>query len=343
MFHTEPTTIVAIIAVIIGIILLASGLRTIRPTTRAVIERFGKYTRFRPPGITWVFPGIEKMYTVNITEQMTDATQQEIITLDNLNAIVDAQVYFKVRPDEQSVKASFYSVNNYERQIVALTRTTLRNVIGSKNFAEVNSKRGLLNTEIRETMEESVLAWGVEITRCELKQISPPQDVQETMNRVLKAQNEKEAAIDYANAKETEADGERRAAIKLAEGKKRSVILNAEGMKESMMLKATGEAQAIIRVAEAKAKEIEVINIAAQEHFKDNAVVLKTLEVNETALKNNSKIILTNKGMNPSLIIGGDSEGRIIPVDTKKSEPTISYSKGSKKKENLSLGDEEID
>jgi len=109
------------------------------------------------------------------------------------------------------------------------------------------------------------------------------------MNRVLKAQNEKEAAIDYANAKETEADGERRAAIKLAEGKKRSVILNAEGMKESMMLKATGEAQAIIRVAEAKAKEIEVINIAAQEHFKDNAVALKTLEVNEAALKNNIK------------------------------------------------------
>ncbi len=301
MFHTEPTTIVAIIAVIIGIIFFASGLRTIRPTTRAVIERFGKYTRFRPPGITWIFPGMEKMYTVNITEQMTDATQQEIITLDNLNAIVDAQVYFKVRPDEESVKASFYSVNNYERQIVALTRTTLRNVIGSKTFAEVNSKRGLLNTEIRETMEESVLAWGVEITRCELKQISPPQDVQETMNRVLKAQNEKEAAIDYANAKETEADGERRATIKLAEGKKKSLILDSEGIKESMMLKSSGEAQAIIRVADAKAKEIEVINQAAQEYFKDNAVVLKTLEVNETALKNNSKIILTNKGMNPSL------------------------------------------
>jgi len=328
LFHTEPITTVAIIAAIIGIIFAASGFRTIRPTTRAVIERFGKYTRFRPPGITWIFPGMEKMYHVNITEQMTEATQQEIITLDNLNAIVDAQVYYKVKADEESVKASFYSVNNYERQIIALARTTLRNVIGSKNFAEVNSKRGILNTEIKQTMDGSVNAWGVEIVRCELKQISPPQDVQETMNRVLKAQNEKVAAIDLANAKETEADGEKRAAIKLAEGKKRAVILTAEGIKESVMLEASGEAQAIIRVAEAKAKEIEVINTAAQEYFKDNAVVLKTLEVNENALKNNSKIILTNKGMNPSLIIGGDTEGRIIPVE---------------KKENPSLGEEEID
>jgi len=107
LFHTEPITTVAIIAAILGIIFAASGFRTIRPTTRAVIERFGKYTRFRPPGITWIFPGMEKMYHVNITEQMTEAAQQEIITLDNLNAIVDAQVYYKVRADEESVKASF--------------------------------------------------------------------------------------------------------------------------------------------------------------------------------------------------------------------------------------------
>ena len=297
--------IIGLIAGVIGIVYGISGIRIIRPTTRAVIERFGKYQRFRPSGMTWLAPSMEKMFTVNITEQMTEASQQEIITLDNLNASVDAQVYYKVKPDESSVKASFYSVDDYKRQIVALTKTTLRNVIGSKNFADVNSKRVILNTEIKKNMEGEVKAWGVEIVRCELKQISPPKDVQETMNRVLKAQNEKEAAIDFANAKETQADGEKRSAIKLAEGKN-----------EAMILDATAKAESIKRIAEAQASKIEIVNEAARRHFRDNAVVLKTLEVNEAALKDNSKIILTREGVNPSLIIG-DGSAKIMPVESK--------------------------
>ena len=306
MFFDDPLTIGLVIAVgVIGVIYVIPGIRIIRPTTRAVIERFGKYQRFRPSGMTWIVPGMEKMFTVNITEQMTEASHQEIITLDNLNASVDAQVYYKVKPDEESVKASFYSVDDYKRQIIALAQTTLRNVIGSKNFAEVNSKRVILNTEIKKNMEGEVKAWGVEIVRCELKQISPPKDVQETMNRVLKAQNEKEAAIDFANAKETQADGEKRSTIKVAEGKN-----------EAMILDATAKAESIKRIAEAEASKIKIVNEAAREHFRDNAVVLKTLEVNETALKDNSKIILTREGINPSLIIGDDSS-KIVPVDSK--------------------------
>lgn len=305
MFYDDPLVIGLIIVGIIGFSYGISGIRVIRPTTRAVIERFGKYQRFRPSGMTWIAPRMEKIFTVNITEQMTEASQQEIITLDNLNATVDAQVYYKVRPDEESVKASFYGVYNYRTQIVALAKTTLRNVIGSKNFAEVNSKRVILNTEIKKNMEEEVKAWGVEIVRCELKQISPPKDVQETMNRVLKAQNEKIAAIDYSNAKETQADGEKRSVIKIAEGKN-----------EAMILDATARAESIKRIAEADASRIEIVNEAARRHFKDNAVVLKTLEVNETALKDNSKIILTHPGVNPSLIIG-DGQTKIVPVEVK--------------------------
>ena len=295
--------IVLIALAIIGTVYGVTGIRTIRPTSRGVIERFGKYRRFRPEGITWVAPWIEKLYAVNITEQMTEASRQEIITLDNLNASVDAQVYYKVRSDEESVKESFYSVDDYKRQIVALANTTLRNVIGSKNFAEVNSKRVILNTEIKRNMEDEVSKWGVDIVRCELKQISPPKDVQETMNRVLKAQNEKEAAIDFANAKETQADGEKRSTIKIAQGKN-----------EAMILDATAKAESIRRIAKAEADKIQTIHDAAREHFKDNAVLLKTLEVNETALKDNSKIILTNKGINPSLIIG-DGQSTIVPIE----------------------------
>ncbi len=305
MFHDDPLMLGLLIVGIIGFLYVISGFRVIRPTTRAVIERFGKYQRFRPSGMTWLAPRMEKIFTVNITEQMTEASRQEIITLDNLNASVDAQVYYKVRSDEQSVKASFYSVDDYKRQIIALANTTLRNVIGSKKFAEVNSKRVILNTEIKKSMEEEVKAWGVEIVRCELKQISPPKDVQETMNRVLKAQNEKEAAIDFANAKETQADGEKRSAIKLAEGRKEAIILDA-----------TARAESIKRIAEAEAIKIETVHEAARRHFRDNAVVLKTLEVNETALKDNSKIILTHPGVNPSLIIG-DGQTKIVPVEVK--------------------------
>jgi regulator of protease activity HflC (stomatin/prohibitin superfamily) len=305
MIFENPMIFVMAIVGIVGVIYGVSGIRTIRPTTRAVIERFGKYRRFRPEGITWVAPWIEKLYAVNITEQMTEASRQEIITLDNLNASVDAQVYYKVRSDEVSVKESFYSVDDYKRQIIALANTTLRNVIGSKNFAEVNSKRVILNTEIKRNMEEEVSKWGVEIVRCELKQISPPKDVQETMNRVLKAQNEKEAAIDFANAKETQADGEKRSTIKIAQGKNQARILDAEAQAES-----------IRKIAEAEADKIKIVNEAARLHFKDNAVVLKTLQVNEAALKDNTKIILTHKGVNPSLIIG-EGQSKIVPVETK--------------------------
>ena len=314
MIFENPLFYVGAIIGIIGGLYGVSGIQTIRPTTRAVIERFGKYRRFRPEGITWVAPWFEKLYAVNITEQMTEASRQEIITLDNLNASVDAQVYYKVRSDEESVKESFYSVDNYKRQIVALTNTTLRNVIGSKNFAEVNSKRMILNTEIKRNMEEEVSKWGVDIVRCELKQISPPKDVQETMNRVLKAQNEKEAAFDFANAKETQADGEKRSTIKIAEGKN-----------EAMILDATAKAESIKRIAEAEADKIRIVNEAARKHFRDNAVVLKTLEVNETALKDNSKIILTTKGVNPSLIIA-DDQSKIVPIENK----TISKKEKSK-------------
>jgi len=288
----------------VGALYVIKGIKTIRPTSRAVIERFGKYRRFRPEGITWVAPWVEKLYSVNITEQMTEASRQEIITLDNLNASVDAQVYYKVRPDEVSVKESFYSVDDYKRQIVALANTTLRNVIGSKNFAEVNSKRVILNTEIKRNMEDEVSKWGVDIVRCELKQISPPKDVQETMNRVLKAQNEKEAAIDFANAKETQADGEKRSAIKIAQGKHDALILDANARAES-----------IRAIADAEAERIRIVNEAARKHFRDQAVVLKTLEVNENALKNNSKIILTQKGINPSLIVN-EEVSRIVPIET---------------------------
>jgi len=210
------------------------------------------------------------MVVVNITEQMVDAQPQEIITDDNLNAKVDAQVYYKVKSDEQSVKSSQYNVNDYERQIVNLARTTLRNIIGTLTLKSANSERDKINGELLTTLSKETHNWGMEIVRTELKEIDPPADVQETMNKVVKAENEKIAALDYANAKERDADGVKRAEIK-----------KAEGIKQGKILRAEGEAQAI-----------QLVNEAANKYFIGNAQLLRKLEAIENALQDNAKIVV---------------------------------------------------
>jgi regulator of protease activity HflC (stomatin/prohibitin superfamily) len=257
-------------AVVFLIIIFLSGVRIVRPTQRGLTERLGKYLRFANPGFHWIIPGIEKMYRVNITESMIDAEPQEIITNDNLNARVDAQVYFRVKNDEESVKNSIYNVNNYVYQIVNLARTTLRNIIGTLTLKSANSERGKINAELHKTLLEETKTWGIEIVRTELKEIDPPSDVQETMNKVVKAENEKVAAIDFASARETVADGEKRAKIKEAEGYRQAKILHAEG----------------------DAASIKLVNEAADKYFIGNAQLLRKLETLENSLQNNAKIIV---------------------------------------------------
>ncbi|MDD5526894.1 MAG: SPFH domain-containing protein, partial [Candidatus Omnitrophica bacterium] len=140
------------LAIAAAVFIFISGIRIIRPTHRGLIERLGKYSRFAESGFHWIIPVIENMYLVNVTEQMVDAAPQEIITFDNLNARVDAQVYFKVKSDEQSVKSSLYNVNNYQYQIVNLARTTLRNIIGTLTLKSANSERGKINDELHSTL-----------------------------------------------------------------------------------------------------------------------------------------------------------------------------------------------
>jgi regulator of protease activity HflC (stomatin/prohibitin superfamily) len=246
------------------------GIRIVRPTHRGLVERLGKYHRFAMPGFNWVIPIIDTMHQVNITEQMVDAEPQEIITNDNLNAMVDAQIYFKVTPDETSVKSSQYNVNDCRVQIVALSRTTLRNIIGTLSLKSANSERGRINSDLQKTLKNETASWGIEIVRSELKEINPPPDVQETMNKVVKAENEKIAAVDFATAAETSADGT-----------KRSEIKRAEGIMQAKILEAEGEAQAI-----------KLVNEAANQYFIGNAQLLRKLQTVEESLKRNAKIVV---------------------------------------------------
>jgi regulator of protease activity HflC (stomatin/prohibitin superfamily) len=235
------------------------------------------------------------MFMVNITEQMVNADPQEIITNDNLNASVDAQVYFKVKADEESVKGSIYNVNNYKWQIVNLARTTLRNIIGTLTLRSANSERGRINAGLYETLHTETQSWGIEIVRTELKEIDPPRDVQETMNKVVKAENEKIAAIDSATAAETVADGVKRAKIKEAEGFKQSKILHAEG----------------------EAEAIKLVNEAADKYFIGNAQLLRKLEAVETSLSSNAKIVIPTDSELVNII--GDMAG-ILPLPKTKKE-----------------------
>jgi len=277
------------------LIILFWGMRVVRPTHRGLIERLGKYRRFAQPGFHWVIPVIERMFLVNVTEQMVNAEPQEIITNDNLNAKVDAQVYFKVKIDEDSVKGSQYNVNNYAWQIVNLARTTLRNIIGTLTLKSANSERGKINADLHRTLLEETKTWGIEIVRTELKEIDPPKDVQETMNKVVIAENEKIAAIDFASARETVADGEKRAKIKEAEGFKQSKILTAEG----------------------EAEAIRLVNEAADKFFIGNAQLLRKLQAMEASLKDNAKVVIPTGSELVNII--GEMAG-IMPLERKKSE-----------------------
>ena len=137
---------------VVVVLLLLAGTRVVRPTGRGLVERLGKYRRMAMPGFNWIIPLIDRMFLVNITEVMVNAEPQEIITSDKLNARVDAQVYLKVKSDEESVKSSQYNVFNYQYQIVNLARTTLRNIIGTLTLKSANSERGRINSELQKTM-----------------------------------------------------------------------------------------------------------------------------------------------------------------------------------------------
>lgn len=230
----SPLFIALIISGTILLFLLLSGFKVVRPTERAFIETFGKYSKCCSPGLHFIFPIIRRLYRVNTTEIMSDIEPQKIITKNRMNTQVDLVIYYKVRSDEDSIKKSLYNVYDFHSEIEMLAKTTARNVIGELIFEDVNSKRNELN--------------------------------------------KKTAAIDYVSAKEIEADGEKRAQIKVAEGRKQGAILEAQG----------------------QAQAFDMIN----KTFVGNAQILRQLDVAENSLKDNSKIILTDKGISPQLILG---------------------------------------
>jgi regulator of protease activity HflC (stomatin/prohibitin superfamily) len=256
-------------------------------------------------GITLLVPLVDRIIKVNITERMTPVQRQDVITRDKVFMGVDAVVFYKVKTDETSVKASQYFVNNYESQIDTLARTVLRDIIGGMDMTVANTSRPIINTKLKEALDEQTKDWGIEIVRAEIKDLEPPRGLMSSMESVLKADNERQAAEKTAIAQATLASGEKNAAIQRAEGMKQAAILQAEGQKTATIAIAEGDAQAT-----------KLRNEALTTYFKESAVTYKQLETIMYSLMNNSKIIVP-EGKAISLILNEQenlSKASIIPV-----------------------------
>lgn len=298
----------------IGLLFLgALSIRIIRSTEKGVVERFGKFSRVAEPGLLIVIPFVENVIHVPITEVRVDVAKQTVITKDNLNAEVDAIVYYKIN----DVYKSIYAIDNFRSAIPSLAQTTLRATVGKMSLAEANENRHQINSVLEQELDKETNNWGIDIIRVELQTIDPPQDVQQAMNNVVKAEKERIAAVDLATAAETRADGERRSSVKLAEGEAKSIELRAQANARAVELAAQANAKAIELKAQADAKAIQLVNESAQKYFRGDAQTLKKLQVAEGALSGNTKYIIP-EGTDLTTVIS-DTAG-IVPVTKKKSE-----------------------
>ena len=272
--------------VLLVLFIFASGIKILRPVEVGIVEFLGRYSKTAGAGFNWIIPFLSKMYRINITERRVDIDPQSIITKDKLNAVVDGVVYYRVEEAQKAI----YNVNNFESSVPSLAKTTLRAVIGKMTLTEANENRDQINLEVEKILSKEVTKWGIDVVRVELQRIEPPDDVQDAMNQVVKAENEKIAALDLATAIETKADGERRAEIKKAEGIAAAIRLKAD---------ADGDA-------------IKTVNVAAEEYFIGNAQLLKKLETVAEALKDNTKIIVPAGSDLVNVI--NDLAGTTVPV-----------------------------
>ncbi len=283
-----------VVVIIVLLLIIISGIKIIPQSKAYVVERLGAYHRTMQTGLHYVIPFIERVANnVSLKEIVKDFAPQPVITKDNVTMQIDTVVYFQITDP----KLYTYGVENPINAIENLTATTLRNIIGELELDETLTSRDVINTKMRSILDEATDPWGIKVNRVEVKNILPPRDIQEAMEKQMRAERERREAI-------LRAEGEKKAAILIAEGEKESTILRADAHKEAEIRKAEGEAQAIIKIQEATAQGLKLIKDAKAD---DAVLKLKSYEAMvDVANGNATKIIV------PSELQGLVTAGTVI-------------------------------
>jgi len=244
----NPIAIVLIVIALIGVGVLVSAVKIVRPYQRGLVERLGKYKTTRNPGLNLILPFIETMQLIDMREQVVDVPPQEVITADNVVVSVDADVYYEATDPQRLV----YNVADFFTAITKLAQTNLRNLIGDLELDRALTSRDTINTQLRDVLDDATDKWGVRVVRVEIQRIDPPPDIVSAMHAQMRAERDRRATV-------TEAKGYQEAAIARADGEQQAAVLSAQGRKQAAVLDAEGQAQAIELRANAEKLQLELI------------------------------------------------------------------------------------
>ena len=296
--------------IILLILVLIIGFKTIKVVKQSevyIIERLGKFHKVADAGLTIIVPFIDHVRSiVSLKQQTMDIPPQGVITHDNVTITIDTVVFYKITDPAKAV----YEIQSLKKGIEYLAITTIRDVVGKMDLDETFSSRDNINDQLRVILDEATDQWGCKVDRVEIKDITPPADIRDAMEKQMNAERNKRAQI-------LQAEGERQSAITLAEGKKEAAILAAEADREAAIRRAAGEAEAIKQVAEAKAQEIAMVYEAMmQSNPNDKLVQLKSLEtLREVANGEANKVFIPFDATSALSTLGSMKE---ILVDDKK-------------------------
>ena len=299
-----------IFLLVIILIIAFKSIKIVKQAEVYVIERLGKYHKIADAGLTIIVPFVDHVRSVvSLKQQTMDIPPQGVITKDNVTITIDTVVFYKITDPAKAV----YEIQSLKKGIEYLAITTIRDIVGKMDLDATFSSRDAINDQLRVILDEATDQWGCKVDRVEIKDITPPADIRDAMEKQMNAERNKRALI-------LQAEGERQSAITIAEGQKEAAILQAEADRESKIRRAAGEADAIKKVAEAKAKEIEMIYSAMKNASPDDKLVqLKSLEALEEVAKGEAnKVFIPFEATAALSSLGAVKE--ILTDNTKKSK-----------------------